>query len=95
MTSILPYVDFAKKVMDAAKEVTQNSADMKVEDRDIHVEVKGRFHSLSEPWVWDGYALDVKSGISAQSKHYKGQHGAMEHAVKKLCDKMREKEILK
>ena len=68
---------------------------MTVQGRDIRWEVKGRVHSLFEPWVYDAYASDIRSGISARSKHHKGKRGATEHALRKLCDKMKKARILK
>lgn len=56
----------------------------------ISYKAQGRLHTLTE-WVYDGRAWDVESGISIEAKHYKSKHGAIEHAVKKLIDKLKDK----
>ena len=52
----------------------------------ISYKAEGRVHKLK--WVYDGRAWDVASGISVKAKHYKSKHGAIEHAVKELIDKL-------
>jgi hypothetical protein len=59
-----------------------------IADRQIIFNVRGRFHSIREPLVWDGYALDIRSGISAKMKHFKSMNGAMEHTLRELCNRL-------
>jgi len=53
----------------------------------ISYKAEGRVHKLK--WVYDGTAWDVESGISVKAKHYHSKHGAIEHAVKDLIDKLK------
>ena len=55
----------------------------------ISYKAQGRVHKLK--WVYDGRAWDVESGISIEAKHYNSKHGAIEHAVKKLIGKLKDK----
>ena len=55
--------------------------------RVISYKAEGRVHKLK--WVYDGIAWDVESGTSVKAKHYKSKHGAIEHAVKELIDKLK------
>ena len=45
-------------------------------------------------WVYDGTAWDVESGITVKAKHYHSKHGAIEHAVKELIDKLKANAII-
>ena len=53
----------------------------------ISYKAEGRIHKLK--WVYDGTAWDIESGTSVKSKHYQSKHGAIEHAVKELIDKLK------
>mmetsp|Transcript_119441 Transcript_119441/g.337994 ORF Transcript_119441/g.337994 Transcript_119441/m.337994 type:complete len:135 (+) Transcript_119441:1388-1792(+) len=46
----------------------------------------GRLHSWK--WVWDGIAKDEATGFEAQSRGWKSQGGAKEHALDALFDVM-------
>ena len=50
---------------------------MNYKDRTIIYEAKGRFHSLDEPWVYDGTAWDIESGITAKVEHHKQSKDAV------------------
>jgi hypothetical protein len=50
--------------------------------------IKGRFHSFTEPWVYDCELTDVKTRIQVNEKHHKAPTGALEHAVDKLVNKL-------
>ena len=58
----------------------------------IKYKAEGRVHKLK--WVYDGRAWDVASEISAKAKHYQSKHGAIEHAVKELIDKLKTQGIV-
>lgn len=66
-----------------------------VRGRTIKYSAKGRVHSIKEPWVYDGTAWDVESGISEKAKHYKSKQGAIEHATLKLLERLKKDGILK
>lgn len=53
----------------------------------ISYKAEGRIHKLK--WVYDGTAWDIGSGTSVKAKHYQSKHGAIEHAVKELIDKLK------
>ena len=53
----------------------------------ISYKAQGRIHKLK--WVYDGTAWDIESGTSVKAKHYQSKHGAIEHAVKELIDKLK------
>ena len=55
--------------------------------RVISYKAEGRIHKLK--WVYDGTAWDIESGTSVKAKHYQSKHGAIEHAVKELIDKLK------
>lgn len=61
-------------------------------DRVISYKAEGRVHKLK--WVYDGTAWDVESGITVKTKHYHSKHGAIEHAVKELIDKLKANAII-
>lgn len=61
-------------------------------DRVISYKAEGRVHKLK--WVYDGTAWDVESGITVKAKHYHSKHGAIEHAVKELIDKLKANGII-
>jgi len=63
-------------------------------NRVVYWEVHGRFHSLKEPWVYDGLATDRETGISAKAKHYKSAKGAMKHALEQLGTKLKNAGLL-
>ncbi len=63
--------------------------------RVISYKAKGRVHSFKEPWVYDGTAWDISSGISEKAKHYKSKQGAIEHAMLKLLDRLKRDGIMK
>jgi len=81
----------SKIVNDAISEDGQ----VTVAGRVIKYKAKGRVHSLKEPWVYDGTAWDISSGISEKAKHYKSKQGAIEHAMLKLLDRLKREGILK
>lgn len=61
---------------------------LRYKGRDIGYSTHGRIHSWQEPWVYDGRAWDLKSGISAEARHYNSSDEAIQHAVQKLKDKL-------
>jgi len=63
-------------------------------DRPVKWKYKARVHSLKEPWVYDGWATDLKTGIKSQAKHYKSAKGAVKHAYEELGKKLVAKGIL-
>ena len=60
--------------------------------RGIFYQAKGGVHGLK--WVYDGTAWDVESGISVRDKYYKSKQGAIQHAVKKLIDILKDKGLV-
>ena len=68
------------------------SLQLNFKDRVISYEAEGRVHKLK--WVYDGTAWDVESGITVKAKHYHSKHGAIEHAVKELIDKLKANGII-
>ena len=65
-----------------------------LDGRPTTVIVHGRFHSPTEPLVYDGTAIDDQTGTTAKSRHHKGKSGAAEHALRELGAKLKEKGIL-
>lgn len=65
---------------------------MNYQGRMIKYKAEGRVHKFK--WVYDGRAWDVESGTSVKAKHYQSKHGAIEHAVKKLIDKLKAQGIV-
>ncbi|XP_033640578.1 uncharacterized protein LOC117300840 [Asterias rubens] len=63
--------------------------------RVISYKAKGRVHSLKEPWVYDGTAWDISSGISEKAKHYKSKHGAIKNAMLQLLGRLKKEGIMK
>lgn len=68
------------------------SLQLNFKDRVISYKAEGRVHKLK--WVYDGTAWDVESGITVKTKHYHSKHGAIEHAVKELIDKLKANGII-
>ncbi|XP_038051918.1 uncharacterized protein LOC119724779 [Patiria miniata] len=66
-----------------------------VAGRVIKYKAKGRVHSFKEPWVYDGTAWDITSGISEKANHYKSKQGAIEHAMLKLLERLKREGIMK
>ena len=69
-----------------------SSLQLNFKDRVISYKAEGRVHKLK--WVYDGTAWDVQSGITVKAKHYHSKHGAIEHAVKELIDKLEANKII-
>lgn len=69
-----------------------SSLQLNFKDRVISYKAEGRVHKLK--WVYDGTAWDVESGITVKAKHYHSKHGAIEHAVKELIDKLKANGII-
>ena len=69
-----------------------SSLQLNFKDRVISYKAEGRVHKLK--WVYDGTAWDVQSGITVKAKHYDSKHGAIEHAVKELIDKLEANKII-
>lgn len=69
-----------------------SSLQLNFKDRVISYKAEGRVHKLN--WVYDGTAWDVESGITVKAKHYHSKHGAIEHAVKELIDKLKANKII-
>ena len=67
---------------------------MTIADRVIKYNAKGRVHSLKEPWVYDGTAWDVLSGISEKARHYKGRKGAIKNAMLRLLERLKREGIM-
>ena len=61
----------------------------------ISYKAKGRVHSLKEPWVYDGTAWDISSGISEKAKHYKSKQGAIKNAMLQLLGRLKKEGIMK
>ncbi|KAJ7365517.1 hypothetical protein OS493_005626 [Desmophyllum pertusum] len=72
--------------------LTGETGQLNFKDRVISYKAEGRVHKLQ--WVYDGTAWDVESGISVKAKHYQSKHGAIEHAVKELIDKLKADQII-
>ena len=68
------------------------SLQLNFKDRVISYKAEGRVHKLK--WVYDGTAWDVESGVTVKAKHYHSKHGAIEHAVKELIDKLKANGII-
>ena len=66
-----------------------------IQGRVIKYKAKGRVHSFKEPWVYDGTAWDVLTGISEKAKHYKSKQGAIEHAVVKLMERLKREGMIR
>ena len=62
--------------------------------RVIGYRAHGRVHSLKEPWVYDGMAWDVGSGINAKVKHYSNSEDAIRDAVLKVVNDLKTKGII-
>ena len=62
--------------------------------RTIAYGAQGRFHSLDEPWVYDGYAWDIESGIEAKVNHDKESDKVIQVAVKEVIKKLEAQGIL-
>ncbi|XP_028392375.1 uncharacterized protein LOC114516940 isoform X2 [Dendronephthya gigantea] len=62
--------------------------------RMIEYSVSGRVHSFDEPWVYDGTAKDVESGIFAKKKHFEHADEAINAAIEELVKKLKERKIL-
>ena len=60
----------------------------------IEYSVSGRVHSFDEPWVYDGTAKDVETGIFAKKKHFEHADEAINAAIEELIKKLRERKIL-
>ena len=67
---------------------------IKYKGRVIQCSSRGRIHSLQEPWVFDGRAWDLESGISVEAHHYPTSAEAIERAVQKLKDKLKSKGLI-
>lgn len=63
--------------------------------RTISYRAQGRIHSLDEPWVYDGTAWDIQSGIKAKVKHYEQSGDAVKDAVAEVIKKLKEQGIIK
>ena len=63
--------------------------------RTIHFEAKWRIHSIREPIVWDATALDVETGIEIEVKHKDTDKYANQLAVRKLCEELKSRGILR
>lgn len=63
--------------------------------RTISYRAQGRIHSLDEPWVYDGTAWDIQSGIKAKVKHYEQSGDAVKDAVVEVIKKLKEQGIIK
>ena len=86
-------IEAAAFINEALQKLTGEKGLVSLHGRTIKYEAKGRFHTVTK-YVYDGYAWDVESGTSVKAKHYKSAKGAIEHAVKELCDDLRKKGIL-
>ena len=63
--------------------------------REIYCSTSGRVHSFQEPWVYDGRAWDIETGISTEAHHYNSKHEAIQHAVQKLKDRLENEGFLR
>ena len=68
---------------------------MNYKDRTIIYVAKGRVHSLDEPWVYDGTAWDIESGITAKVEHYEQSEDAVKDAVSEVMKKLSEEGRIK
>ena len=64
------------------------------EGRVIHFASRGRIHSWKDPWVYDATARDLQSGIEVEANHYNTSQEAIDHAVQKLINKLRNEGFL-
>eukprot|EP01084_Bolivina_argentea_P059860 109354_1 len=53
----------------------------------------GRFHHWYE-YVYDGRGIDIKTGISVKSKHWKSENGAKKHGYEELCRELHRRKII-
>jgi hypothetical protein len=63
--------------------------------RTIEYSVSGRFHSLREPWVYDGTARDVATGETGEKKHFETADWAINGAIEELVKKLKERKLIK
>lgn len=78
---------------DALQHLTGEKGEFSLHGCTIKYEAKGCFYTPTK-YVYDGYAWDVESGKSVKIKHYKSAKGANQHAVRELCEDLRQKGIL-
>ncbi|XP_022088797.1 uncharacterized protein LOC110978264 [Acanthaster planci] len=84
-----------KTVTSVVNSLANEEGQVTVAGRVIKYKAKGRVHSFKEPWVYDGTAWDISSGISEKAKHYKSKQGAIEHAMLKLLERLKRDGIMK
>jgi hypothetical protein len=65
-----------------------------IEGRPILIKVKGRFHSLKKPLVYDAWALDIKGGAEGKGKGFLGINGATKEALLRLVEEMYNRGLL-
>ncbi|KAJ7365520.1 hypothetical protein OS493_005630 [Desmophyllum pertusum] len=74
--------------------ISGESGQLSYKGREIHYSAHGRFHSLQAPWVFDGRAWDLESGISTEARRYNSSHEATQHAVQKHKDRLENEGLL-
>lgn len=62
---------------------------VKYEGRDIHFSARGRVHSLDELCVYDATARDILTGIEEEAHHYDTSREAIDHALQRLKERLR------
>ncbi|XP_020603412.1 uncharacterized protein LOC110042390 [Orbicella faveolata] len=70
------------------------SSQLRYKGRVFHFSSRGRIHSLQEPWVFDGRAWDLESGISVEARHYRTSDEANQRAVQKLKDRLKSEGLI-
>ncbi|XP_071483735.1 uncharacterized protein [Diadema antillarum] len=77
------------------KTLANEEGQFEIKGRVVKYKAEGRVHSFKEPWVYDGTAWDIMSGISEKARHYKSKQGAIEHAVVRLMERLKRDNIIK
>lgn len=67
---------------------------IKYQGRVISCYSRCRIHSLVDFVVYDGIAKDTESGMKMESRHHKTGQDAIEHALRKLKELLRDKGIV-
>ncbi|XP_038051921.1 uncharacterized protein LOC119724780, partial [Patiria miniata] len=84
-----------KAAMDLLNNALNEEGQVTIGGRTVKYSAKGRVHSFDELWVYDGTAWDVASDTSVKVHHFDEAQDAIDAAMKKLLDKLRNEGLLK
>ena len=68
---------------------------MKYKGRVISCTSRLRYHSLAEPFVYDGKAEDNETGIEEESNHHNTRQEAIERALRKLKERLHSEGVVR